>query len=65
MILYTEKQLQTAYIKYVRELHKYNISSKLYIKIPTLEELDQCMKQKWNYKCKEEIYTNGSSTITR
>ena len=38
MILYTEKQLQTAYIKYVRELHKYNISSKLYIKIPTLEE---------------------------
>ena len=38
MILYTEKQLQTAYIKYVRELHKYNVSSKLYIKIPTLEE---------------------------
>ena len=38
MILYTEKQLQTAYIKYVRELHKYNISSKLYIKVPTLEE---------------------------
>ena len=38
MILYTEKQLQTAYIKYVREIHKYNISSKLYIKVPTLEE---------------------------
>ena len=38
MILYTEKQLQTAYIKYVRELHKYNVSSKLYVKVPTLEE---------------------------
>ena len=38
MILYTEKQLQTAYIVYVRELHKYNISNKLYIKVPTLEE---------------------------
>lgn len=38
MILYTEKQLQTAYILYVRELHKYNISNKLYVKIPTVEE---------------------------
>ena len=38
MILYTEKQLQTAYILYVRELHKYNISNKLYVRITTVEE---------------------------
>ena len=38
MILYTEKQLQTAYIVYVRKLHQYNLSSDIYIEIPTLEE---------------------------
>ena len=38
MILYTEKQLQTAYIVYVRKLHEYNLSSDIYIEIPTLEE---------------------------
>ena len=38
MILYTEKQLQTAYIVYVRKLHEYNLSSEVYVKIPTLEE---------------------------
>jgi hypothetical protein len=38
MILYTEKQLQNAYIVYVRKLHEYNLSDKIYIKIPTLEE---------------------------
>ena len=38
MILYTEKQLQTAYIVYVRKLHEYNLSSEIYVKIPTLEE---------------------------
>ena len=38
MILYTEKQLQTAYIIYVRKLHEYNLSSDLYVEIPTLEE---------------------------
>ena len=26
MILYTEKQLQTAYILYVRKLHEYNLA---------------------------------------
>tara|TARA_A100001011_G_C14319917_1_gene850012 strand:+ start:7213 stop:7386 length:174 start_codon:yes stop_codon:yes gene_type:complete len=38
MILYTEKQLQNAYIVYVRRLHEYNLSDKIYVKIPTLEE---------------------------
>ena len=38
MILYTEKQLQTAYIIYVRKLHKYNLRNDIYIKIPSLEE---------------------------
>ena len=38
MILYTEKQLQTAYILYVRKLHEYNLSSEVYVKIPSLEE---------------------------
>ena len=38
MILYTEKQLQTAYILYVRKLHEYNLSESVYIRIPDLEE---------------------------
>ena len=38
MILYTEKQLQTAYILYVRKLHEYTLSSEVYVKIPSLEE---------------------------
>lgn len=38
MILYTEKQLQTAYILYVRKLHEYNLSDSVYIRIPDLEE---------------------------
>ncbi len=38
MILYTEKQIQTAYILYVRKLHEYNLSNEMHIKIPTLEE---------------------------
>ena len=38
MILYTEKQFLNAYIVYVRKLHEYNLSDKIYVKIPTLEE---------------------------
>jgi len=38
MILYTEKQLQTAYIQYVRKLHEHNLNSEFQIEIPTLED---------------------------
>tara|TARA_E500000178_G_scaffold20624_1_gene19278 strand:- start:1925 stop:2098 length:174 start_codon:yes stop_codon:yes gene_type:complete len=38
MILYTEKQLQTAYIQYVRKLHEHNLNSEFQVEIPTLED---------------------------
>ncbi len=39
MILYTEKQLQTAYILYVRELHSNNqLFGGFHVEIPSLEE---------------------------
>lgn len=39
MILYTEKQLQTAYILYVRELHSNNqVFGAFQVEIPSLEE---------------------------
>ena len=39
MILYTEKQLQTAYIIYVRSLHEHNQRyGNYHIDIPTIED---------------------------
>lgn len=47
MILYTEKQLQTAYIVYVRKLHEHNLGNELYVKIPTLEEFRLIYEAEW------------------
>lgn len=38
MILYTEKQLKIAYVKYVRELEKQNYTGQINIPVPCLEE---------------------------
>jgi|TARA_Y100000114_G_scaffold147289_1_gene158908 hypothetical protein len=50
MILYTEKQLQTAYIVYVRKLHEYNLSSEVYVKIPTLEEFRPLYEEQMEFE---------------
>ena len=50
MILYTEKQLQTAYILYVRKLHEYNLSSEVYVKIPTLEEFRPLYEEQMEFE---------------
>tara|TARA_X000001382_G_scaffold57269_1_gene39227 strand:- start:323 stop:541 length:219 start_codon:yes stop_codon:yes gene_type:complete len=52
MILYTEKQLQTAYILYVRKLHESNINSSVKIKIPDIEEFRLMYEAEW------ELYYN-------
>jgi len=52
MILYTEKQLQTAYILYVRKLHDSNRTSVVQVKIPDLEEFRLIYEAEW------ELYYN-------
>ena len=52
MILYTEKQLQTAYILYVRKLHDSNRTSIVQVKIPDLEEFRLIYEAEW------ELYYN-------
>ena len=52
MILYTEKQLQTAYILYVRKLHENNRTSVVQVKIPDIEEFRLIYEAEW------ELYYN-------
>ena len=52
MILYTEKQLQTAYILYVRKLHESNRTSSIKVEIPDLEEFRLIYEAEW------ELYYN-------
>ena len=47
MILYTEKQLQKAYIIYVRKLHENNENSAVQVKIPDLEEFRLIYEAEW------------------
>ncbi len=52
MILYTEKQLQTAYILYVRKLHESNRNSIVQVQIPDIEEFRAIYEAEW------ELYYN-------
>lgn len=52
MILYTEKQLQTAYILYVRKLHESNRNSIVQVQIPDIEEFRLIYEAEW------ELYYN-------
>lgn len=56
MILYTEKQLQHAYIDYLRMVRKNNFENKTQIKEPTLEEFRLIYEDTW-----EMYYEDGSS----
>jgi hypothetical protein len=56
MILYTEKQLQTAYILYVRSLHENNqILGNYQMDIPSLEEF------RLIYEAEIELEYNGDN----
>ena len=57
MIIYTEKQLQTAYILYVRKLHESNRNSEFKVEIPDLEEFRLIYEAEWElYYSDDEIH---------
>lgn len=57
MIIYTEKQLQTAYILYVRKLHESNRNSEFKVQVPDLEEFRLIYEAEWElYYSNDEIH---------
>jgi hypothetical protein len=57
MIIYTEKQLQTAYILYVRKLHESNRNSEFKVQVPDLEEFRLIYEAEWElYYSDDEIH---------